>query len=86
VLPQAKGSLSLLQPPPRRLLACSLGSPFRLSAKGFARVGDAVLLAVALDPRNAAIRSLREVGLFTHRDDEIVEPTPAAVRAVKLLT
>ena len=33
-----------------------------------------------------AIRSLREVGLFTHRDDELVEPTPAAVRAVKLLT
>jgi hypothetical protein len=33
-----------------------------------------------------AVRSLREVGLFTYRDDEIVEPTPAAVRAVELLT
>lgn len=33
-----------------------------------------------------AIRSLREVGLFRHRDNEIVEPTPAAVRAVQLLT
>lgn len=33
-----------------------------------------------------AIRSLREVGLFTHREDELVDPTQAAVRAVKLLT
>lgn len=33
-----------------------------------------------------AIRSLCEVGLFAQRDDEIVEPTPAAIRAVKLLT
>lgn len=33
-----------------------------------------------------AIRSLREFGLFTHRDDEIVEPTQAALRAVALLT
>ncbi|HEY5816378.1 MAG TPA: hypothetical protein VIS95_08575 [Solirubrobacterales bacterium] len=33
-----------------------------------------------------AIHNLREFGLFTHRDDEIVEPTPAALRAVKLLT
>lgn len=32
-----------------------------------------------------AIRNLREVGLFTRRDDEIVEPTPAAIRAVALL-
>jgi hypothetical protein len=53
-----------------------------------------LLLRVVGDPDDAreietgvqAIRSLREVGLFTHRDDEIVEPTPAAVRAVELLT
>jgi hypothetical protein len=54
----------------------------------------ALLLKIVGDPDDAreietgvkAIRSLREVGLFAHRDDEIVEPTPAAVRAVKLLT
>ena len=53
-----------------------------------------LLLEVVGDPEDRreietgvqAIRSLREVGLFTHRDDELVEPTPAAVRAVKLLT
>jgi hypothetical protein len=53
-----------------------------------------LLLKVVGDPDDAreietgvqAIHSLREAGLFTHRDDEIVEPTPAAVRAVKLLT
>jgi len=33
-----------------------------------------------------AIRNLREYGLFSDRDDEIVEPTPAALRAVALLT
>lgn len=32
-----------------------------------------------------AIHNLRESGLFTARDDEIVEPTPAALRAVALL-
>ena len=32
-----------------------------------------------------AIRNLREFGLFRDRDDEIVEPTPAALRAVALL-
>lgn len=32
-----------------------------------------------------AIRNLRELGLFKDRDDEIVEPTPAALRAVALL-
>lgn len=54
----------------------------------------ALLLKVVSDADDAreietgvqAIRSLREIGLFTHRDDEIVEPTPAAVRAVQLLT
>jgi hypothetical protein len=49
VLPQAKGSLCLSNAPPRRLLPRSLGSSFRLSSKGFVWVGDAVLLAVALD-------------------------------------
>ncbi len=33
-----------------------------------------------------AIRRLRELGLFKERDDEIVEPTQAALRAVALLT
>lgn len=33
-----------------------------------------------------AIGNLREFGLFKERDDEIVEPTPAALRAVALLT
>lgn len=32
-----------------------------------------------------AIRNLREFGLFRGRDDEIVEPTQAALRAVALL-
>ena len=54
----------------------------------------ALLLKIVGDPEDGreietgvqAIHSLREAGLFTHRDDEIVEPTSAAVRAVKLLT
>jgi len=33
-----------------------------------------------------AIGGLREFGLFKARGDEIVEPTPAALRAVALLT
>lgn len=33
-----------------------------------------------------AIRNLREFGLVRDRDDEIVEPTTAALRAVALLT
>jgi len=33
-----------------------------------------------------AIRNLGEFGLLTTRDDEIVEPTAAALRAVALLT
>lgn len=33
-----------------------------------------------------AIRNLQEFGLFRARDDEIVEPTQAALRAVTLLT
>lgn len=33
-----------------------------------------------------AISNLRRFGLFSNRDDEIVEPTPAALRAVALLT
>jgi len=33
-----------------------------------------------------AIRGLREFGLFSVRDDEIVVPTPAGLRAVALLT
>lgn len=32
-----------------------------------------------------AIRNLREYGLFSGREDEIAEPTPAALRAVALL-
>jgi hypothetical protein len=33
-----------------------------------------------------AIENLRESGLFEKRGDQIVEPTPAALRAVALLT
>jgi hypothetical protein len=33
-----------------------------------------------------AIRGLREFGLFANREDEIVQPTPAALRACALLT
>lgn len=33
-----------------------------------------------------AIRNLREVGLFANRDDDVVEPTQAALRACALLT
>lgn len=33
-----------------------------------------------------AIRGLREFGLFSDGDDEIVQPTPAGLRAVELLT
>ena len=33
-----------------------------------------------------AIRGLREFGLFANREDEVVEPTLAALRAVALLT
>lgn len=51
-----------------------------------------LLRKVVADPKDGreietgvqAIRSLREVRLFTHRDDELVEPTPAA-RTVALL-
>lgn len=32
-----------------------------------------------------AIRNLREFGLFASRDDEIVQPTPVALRAYALL-
>jgi hypothetical protein len=32
-----------------------------------------------------AIGSLRQFGLLRDRDDEVVEPTPAALRAVSLL-
>jgi hypothetical protein len=53
-----------------------------------------LLLKIVADPDDAqeietgvqAIGGLQEVGLFTRRDDDVVEPTPAAVRAVKLLT
>lgn len=33
-----------------------------------------------------AIRGLREFGLFADREDEIMQPTPAALRARVLLT
>ncbi len=39
-----------------------------------------------VDTAAQAIRGLREFGLFKDRDDEIVEPTPAGLRAVALLT
>jgi hypothetical protein len=53
----------------------------------------ALLRKIASDPRDEreietgvqAIRNLREVGLLADRGDEIVEPTPAACRAVARL-
>ncbi len=39
-----------------------------------------------VDTAAQAIKGLREFGLFAVRDDEIVEPTPAALRACALLT
>lgn len=53
-----------------------------------------LLRKIANDPDDAketetgvqAIHNLREFGLVVSRDDEIVEPTPAAIRAVALLT
>jgi hypothetical protein len=55
---------------------------------------DALSLKILGDPDDArevetavrAVRGLREVGLFEDRNDEIVKPTPAALRAVELLT
>lgn len=41
--------------------------------------------ALEIETGVQAIHNLREVGLFTVRADEIVEPTPAALRAVALL-
>lgn len=53
-----------------------------------------LLLRIVSDPDDAreietgvqAIRNLREFGLFADRDDEIVQPTPAALRACALFT
>jgi hypothetical protein len=52
-----------------------------------------LLRRIVVDPDDAqeietgaqAICNLREFGLFADRDDEILEPTPAAIRAVALL-
>jgi hypothetical protein len=38
-----------------------------------------------LETAAQAIRGLREFGLFKVQEDEIVEPTPAALRAASLL-
>jgi hypothetical protein len=54
---------------------------------------DGLLKRIVADPEDGreiatgkqAIRNLREFGLFAARDDELVEPTPAALRAIKLL-
>jgi hypothetical protein len=53
-----------------------------LSLKIICRTDDAKEMETATQ----AIRNLREIGLFVDRDDEIVEPTPAACRAVERLT
>jgi len=53
-----------------------------------------LLLKIVSDPDDTqeietgvhAIHNLREFGLFADRDDEIVEPTPAALRACVLLS
>jgi hypothetical protein len=54
---------------------------------------DELSLKIVSDPNDRrevetaaqAIRGLREFGLFKDRDDENVEPTPAALRAFALL-
>lgn len=54
---------------------------------------DELSLKIVSDPDDSrevetasrAIRGLREFGLFKDRGDEIVEPTPAALRAFELL-
>ncbi|HEX3173907.1 MAG TPA: hypothetical protein VHQ43_06790 [Solirubrobacterales bacterium] len=61
--------------------------PEQLSTDGLLRQ----IVANPLDGREVetgvqAIRNLREVGLFVEREDEVVEPTPAALRAVARLT
>jgi len=61
--------------------------PERLSADGLS-------LRIVSDPDDdkevgvalQAIHGLREFGLLKARDDGVVEPTPAALRAVALLT
>lgn len=55
---------------------------------------DALAMRIVSDPNDSrevetaaqAIRNLREFGLLKDRDDEIVEPTQAALQAVVLLT
>lgn len=61
--------------------------PEHLSARGLASkiVGDPTDRR-EVETAAQAIRNLREFGLFADRDDEIVEPTPAGLRAVALLT
>jgi hypothetical protein len=54
---------------------------------------DGLLLRIVSDPNDEreietgvqAIRNLREFGLFADREDEIVQPTPAGLRACALL-
>jgi hypothetical protein len=53
----------------------------RLSLKIVSNPDDDREIATAAQ----AIRNLRGYGLFSDRDDEIAEPTPAALRAVALL-
>jgi hypothetical protein len=60
--------------------------PLKLTAKELERkvisnVGD----AREVETLAQAIRGLREFGLFTVRDDEIVELTPVAIHVVALL-
>ena len=52
-----------------------------LSMKVVSNANDRREIETAAD----AVRSLRDIGLTKDRGDEIVEPTPAALRAVALL-
>jgi hypothetical protein len=55
---------------------------------------EELTLTIISDPNDSkevktaaqAIRNLREFGLFADREDEIVQPTPAGLRACALLT
>jgi hypothetical protein len=49
-------------------------------------ISPAKSLTRRVETATQAIHNLREVGLLKDRDDEIVEPTPAGLRAVALLT
>ena len=59
MLAEAEGALSLGESAPRRHLARSLGPVLGLATERSTQILDAVLLAVALNPLDAAVRRCR---------------------------